>query len=99
MRQVRQVTKSVNPQNHAVWTLDRLYQYLCQWAYEIYDTLVHSALSQSPREAYAAGMACSGQRLHRLIPYDADFRLHNEQRHGAGRSQPRSQDQQHLLLE
>lgn len=75
MRQVRQVTKSVNPQNHAVWTLDRLYQYLCQWAYEIYDTLVHSALSQSPREAYAAGMACSGQRLHRLIPYDADFRL------------------------
>lgn len=74
-RQVRQVTKSVNPQNHAVWTLERLYQYLCLWAYEIYDTLAHPALSQSPREAYAAGTAHSGQRPHRLIPYDADFRI------------------------
>jgi transposase InsO family protein len=74
-RQVRQVTKSVNPQNHAIWTLERLYQYLCLWAYEIYDTLAHPALSQSPRDAYAAGMAHSGHRLHRLIPYDADFRI------------------------
>jgi hypothetical protein len=55
--------------------LERLYQYLCLWAYEVYDTLAHPALSQSPREAYAAGIAHSGQRLHRLIPYDADFRI------------------------
>jgi putative transposase len=74
-RQVRQMTKSVNPQNHAVWTLEKLYQYLCLWAYEIYDTLAHPALSQSPREAYGAGMVHAGERLHRLIPYDADFRI------------------------
>jgi putative transposase len=72
---VRQVTKSVNPQNHAVWSFEKLYQYLCLWAYEIYDTLAHPALGQSPREAYAAGMAHSGQRQHRLIPYVADFRI------------------------
>jgi transposase InsO family protein len=74
-RQVRQMTKSINPQNHAIWTLERLYQYLCRWAYEVYDTLAHPALNQGPRDAYAAGMTESGQRLHRLIPYDADFRI------------------------
>lgn len=74
-KQVRQVTKSVNPQSHAIWTLERLYQYLCLWAYEIHDTLAHPALSQSPRDAYAAGMAHAGERLHRLIPYDTDFRM------------------------
>jgi len=72
---VRQVTKSVNPRNHAIWTLEKLYQYLCLWAYEVYDTLEHPALGQSPSEAYAAGMDHGGQRLHRLIPYDADFRM------------------------
>lgn len=75
MRQVRQVTQSVNPQKHAIWTLETLFQYLCEWAYEVYDTLVHPALGQSPRDTYDAGMQRGGQRLHRLIPYDADFRL------------------------
>ena len=41
------MTKSVNPQNHAIWTLEKLYQYLCLWAYEIYDALAHPALSQA----------------------------------------------------
>jgi transposase InsO family protein len=73
--QVRQVTKAVNPKLHAEWTLAGLYECLCTWAYEIYDTIPHPALGQSPREAFAAGLAQSGHRPHRMVVYDEAFRL------------------------
>jgi putative transposase len=73
MKQVRQVTKSVNPKRHAIWTLERLFEWMSVWAYEIYDTIEHQALGQSPREAYNQGILQSGSRLHRLIPYDDNF--------------------------
>lgn len=75
MRNVRQVTKSVSPQEQACWTLGQFYTRLCEWAYEVYDTLEHPALGQSPREAFAMGMRQGGQRLQRLIPYDETFRM------------------------
>jgi transposase InsO family protein len=75
MRQSRQITKSVNPKNHAIWTLSLLYEHLCDWAYEIYDKDEHPALGQSPREAFAAGMVQSGSRLHRMISYDENFKM------------------------
>jgi transposase InsO family protein len=75
MRNVRQVTKEVNPRTHACWTLGGFYEYLCRWADEVYDTNNHPALGQSPREAFAAGLAQGGVRNHRLIPYDEDFRM------------------------
>ena len=74
-RNVRQVTKSVNPKNQAVWTLGLLYEYLCAWAYEVYDTDEHPAVFQSPRDAFAAGMAIGGSRVHRMIPYDENFQI------------------------
>lgn len=74
-RNVRQVTKSVNPKNQAVWTLGLLYEYLCAWAYEVYDTDEHPAFFQSPRDAFAAGMTLGGSRLHRMIPYDENFQI------------------------
>lgn len=74
-RNVRQVTKSVNPKNQAVWTLAFLYDYLCHWAYEIYDTIDHPALHQSPREAFTQGMLQGGDRAHKMIPYNKDFCL------------------------
>lgn len=74
-RNVRQVTKSVNPKNQAVWTLGLLYEYLCAWAYEVYDTKEHPALFQSPRDAFAAGMVIGGSRVHRMIPYDENFQI------------------------
>lgn len=74
-RNVRQVTKSINPKNQAVWTLGLLYEYLCAWAYEVYDTDEHPAFFQSPRDAFAAGMAIGGSRLHRMIPYDENFQI------------------------
>lgn len=74
-RNVRQVTKSVSPQEQACWTLGRFHARLSEWAYEVYDTLEHPALNQSPRDAFAMGMAQGGQRPQRLIPYDESFRM------------------------
>lgn len=73
MRNVRQVTKSINPKKHAIWTLEKIYLYLREWAYEVYDTIEHPALGQCPRAAFAAGMFNAGERNHRLIPYDENF--------------------------
>ncbi len=75
MTNVRQVTKAVNPRQQAQWTLETLYLHLYQWAYEVYDTLDHPALGQSPRAAFAQGLSQSGWRLHRLIPFDDHFRM------------------------
>ncbi len=72
-RSTRQVTKSANPQNHAAWPLKEIHQRLSEYAYEIYDTIDHPALGQSPREAYDAAMAQTGTRSHRKINYDRDF--------------------------
>jgi len=71
----RQVTSGVDPKRQACWTLGALYDYLCRYADEIYDTLEHPALGQSPRAAYTLGMDQGGERLARLVPYDEQFRM------------------------
>lgn len=72
-KQVRQVTKSIDPKMSAVWTLERLYEKLQEYAYTVYDNLPHPALGQSPREAFNQGMVFSGNRKYRYIPYDQKF--------------------------
>jgi len=72
-RNVRQVTKSVNPKFKATWPLGSLYDRLCQYAYRVYDEIQHTTLGMSPRDAFVEGMARTGSRSHRLIPYDQDF--------------------------
>lgn len=74
-KEVRVVTSSVNPRNHAVWTLGRLHDRLCEWAYEIYDTTQHPALGHTPRDCFADGLARAGNRVHRAIAYDDEFRM------------------------
>jgi putative transposase len=73
MRNVRQVTKSVNPKGLAVWSLAELHERLCEYLYEIYDSADHPSLGQSPREAFLARLADTGERQHRMIPYDDEF--------------------------
>jgi len=75
MKNVRQVTKSVDPRGHALWTLGELYGQLRRWAYEEYDTTEHGTLGQTPREAFEQGLLRGGIRPQRLIPYDEDFIL------------------------
>src|SRR6266571_2053280 len=71
----RLMTKAVNPKNQAVWQLPDLYDFLCEWAYEVYDQQTHPALSQSPRAAWESGLDLGGQREHRRIRYDDVFRV------------------------
>lgn len=73
-KRVRLVTNSVNPKNLALWTLGLLYSYLCEWAYEIYETTEHPTIGCSPRDAFFSSLAQHGSRSHRLIPYDEHFR-------------------------
>jgi len=75
MRNVRQVTKSINPKSLACWTFSELYERVFDWVYEVYDNLEHPSLGQTPRDAYCAAMEKSGMRAHRLIPYDEDFKI------------------------
>src|SRR5713226_2075410 len=53
----RQMTKAVDPKRQAVWQLPDLYEFLCEWAYNIYEQSEHPALGQSPRDAWAVGLA------------------------------------------
>jgi putative transposase len=73
MKYVRQVTSSVNPKNHALWTLESVDAMLTAWAYEVYDTIEHSSLGQSPRAAFNQGIELFGNRDFRAIPYDETF--------------------------
>jgi len=69
----RHMTREVDPKRLAVWTLERFAARLSAWAYDVYDQMEHPALGQSPREAFAHGMQLAGERMHRLLPYAADF--------------------------
>jgi putative transposase len=75
MRNVRQVTKAINPKTHAAWTLPALYDRLTEYAYEVYDGNAHPALGQTPGEAFAAGVERGGERLHHRVAYDEGFKV------------------------
>jgi putative transposase len=72
-RNVRQVTQSVNPKGLATWTLGDLHDQISEYLHEVYDTIDHPALGQSPGQAFQAGLEAGGFRLQRMIPYDQEF--------------------------
>lgn len=75
MKHTRQVTKYVNPENWAVWNLPEIYNLLTEYFYEVYDTMEHSELGVSPREAFERSMRYSGNRSARFIPYNETFMI------------------------
>jgi hypothetical protein len=72
-RNVRQVTKSVDPRRMATWSLRELNERLDEYLFQVYDRMEHPALGQSPQEAFAMGLAMCGFRPERTIRYDQDF--------------------------
>lgn len=72
-KNVRQVTSEVNPKNLAVWTLGAFFDRLCEWAYEVYDTIDHPTIGCAPRDAHLNGIALSGQRKFTMISYNETF--------------------------
>lgn len=75
MKDVRQVTKSVNPKTHAVWTIKDLYGYLNDWFEDVYHNLSHPALGQTPLECSEQSFTVSGFREFKLIRYDDEFKV------------------------
>lgn len=71
---VRQVTKQFNPKFRAIWTLDKIYFYFCQYCYEVYDTCRHQALRMEPCKKFNIGMAKAGLREH-LKTSEEEFKL------------------------
>ncbi len=75
-KNVRQVTRAVSSETHALWHLDRLFRRLCQFGYEVYDTRgLPTLLDVSPRAATLEGLEVSGLRPHRFIAYDEMFKM------------------------
>jgi len=72
-KQPRTMTKAVDPKRQAVWQLPDLYQYLCEWAYHVYDQDIHETLGVTPRDAYVTGLEVGGERSHRRVFYDEEF--------------------------
>lgn len=72
-KQVRQLTKEVDPKRLAVWTLGDLYVFLKKWAYQVYDSRLHETLGATPCQIYLQGMSVGGKRLSRYIPYNEEF--------------------------
>lgn len=73
MLNVRQVTKSVNPANLAVWTFAKLNERVGRYFSEVYDHLDHPALGESPRKAFERGLAKHGLRPMKFVRYDDAF--------------------------
>ncbi len=69
----RTLTREVDPRRLACWTLGDLYTDLCEWGYEVYDQMDHSALHQPPRAMFVNGLATTGSRRNRAIAYDDLF--------------------------
>ena len=101
-RNNRQMTKSVDPRNHAAWTLTDLHRMLTEYAYEVYDRLDHPALGQSPRKAFESTPRRHWQSRaskHRLRPRLPDLHSTDDaQGYSEGRGGSRHEDQPYLLL-
>ena len=74
-RNIRQLTKSMNPKGHAIYTLEDLHAMLSAYAFEIYDRRPHPALNCSPAEKFDEGIEVFGAREHRCIKCDEAFYL------------------------
>jgi putative transposase len=73
MKNVRQVTKSVNPKRHAVWSLERIHDLLSMFCYSIYDEKLHSGVNQSPRDKFEEGLRLGGARETCRVEFDSLF--------------------------
>jgi hypothetical protein len=75
LRNIRQMTKAMNPKRHAIYSLEDLHDMLSHFAFEFYENRPHPSLNCTPAEKYKRGIEIFGAREHRSIAYDETFRL------------------------
>lgn len=75
MKNPRSLTKSVLPENFAAWTLPQLHGALESYFTELYGKTPHSAHGEAPVEHFQRRMAETGERRHRLVRFDENFRI------------------------
>jgi transposase InsO family protein len=72
-KNVRTITKSVNPKNLATWDLQSLYELLNGFFFTIYASNNHPSLNDTPEKIYEHGVKFGGSRKHRIIPFNQSF--------------------------
>ncbi len=75
LKSPRSVTKSVLPENFAAWTLPQLHGALDKFFFEVYGKTAHLAHGEAPSEHFKRRMLETGERLHRLVRFDENFRI------------------------
>jgi putative transposase len=75
MKTPRTVTKAVLPENFAAWTLPQLHWALEFYFYKVYGATDHPAHGEPPTDHFKRRMAETGERQHRLVRYDENFRI------------------------
>jgi putative transposase len=75
MKNVRMVTKSVNPFPNAVWTLTAAHGALDEYLFEIRDNRLHPTLGLTPRAYEEMRMRETGLREHTIVKFDQNLLL------------------------
>lgn len=75
MKNVREVSKEVNPKKLSIWNLEKFVEVIKKWAHEIYDQVEHSSLGVSPKEMFEHSIAIGGARETTRIVYDKVFEM------------------------
>lgn len=73
LQKPRSMSKSHDPRELAVWTLPAFSAAFEGFLDNTYHEMEHPALGLSPRQAMTVGLAQTGLRQHRLIPYTQDM--------------------------
>ena len=73
LRNVRTVTRSVDPLRADLMNFAQLHGLLDEYFFRDYNMRIHPAHDHAPIEYMNLRFGCTGRRLSRLTPYDADF--------------------------
>ena len=71
----RRLSPSHRPERTATWTLATLREQCERWFFDVYPSLVHESLGQSPRERFERSLRCAGERVRRHVRCDEALRI------------------------
>lgn len=75
LQKPRSLSKGYDPRRRAIWTLPEFTAAFEGYLERVYFAREHQALSMSPKQAMAVGLAHAGLREHMLIPYTRAFQI------------------------